>query len=143
MLWGRSCFTLASTTHTVAKTLGDLDLLEYEGTQRFSKLCILTHLSSTSSSVFLLKSRILWHVELACHFCMNWGFRRMTAIAEGEKYAGVIPWPREPVPARGTLEGHSNWVRSVVFSPEGKLVASGPDDVTRQAGTPSRRNEMK
>jgi hypothetical protein len=82
---------LASTTHTVAKTLGDLDLLEYEGTQRFSKLGILTHLSPTSSSVFLLKSRILWHVELACHFCMNWGFRRMTAIAEGEKYAGLFP----------------------------------------------------
>jgi hypothetical protein len=27
-----------------------------------------------------------------------------------------------------TLEGHSSWVRSVVFSPDGKLVASGSDD---------------
>jgi hypothetical protein len=72
----------------VAKTLGDLDLLEFEVTQRFSKLCLLPRLSSTSSSIFLLKSRILWYAELACHFYMNWGFRRMTAIAEGENIQG-------------------------------------------------------
>jgi WD40 repeat protein len=29
-----------------------------------------------------------------------------------------------------TLEGHSDWVSSVTFSPDGKLVASGSDDGT-------------
>jgi WD40 repeat protein len=29
-----------------------------------------------------------------------------------------------------TLEGHSDWISSVVFSPDGKLVASGSDDET-------------
>ena len=32
--------------------------------------------------------------------------------------------------ARGTLEGHSSWVCSVAFSPDGQLVASGSDDNT-------------
>jgi len=71
----------------MAKTLGDLDLLEYEVAQRISRLCILPRLSSTSSSIFLLKSRILWHAELACHL-YELGFRRMTAIAEGENIQG-------------------------------------------------------
>src|SRR2546423_381354 len=31
---------------------------------------------------------------------------------------------------RGTLGGHSVWVRTVVFSPDGELVASGSDDKT-------------
>ena len=30
----------------------------------------------------------------------------------------------------GVLEGHSGWVRAVVFSPSGKLVASASDDKT-------------
>jgi len=29
-----------------------------------------------------------------------------------------------------TLEGHTSWVRSVAFSPDGKLLASGSDDDT-------------
>jgi WD40 repeat protein len=29
-----------------------------------------------------------------------------------------------------TLEGHSDWIRSVAFSPDAKLVASGSDDET-------------
>jgi WD40 repeat protein len=29
-----------------------------------------------------------------------------------------------------TLEGHSNWVNSVTFSPDGKQVVSGSDDKT-------------
>ena len=32
--------------------------------------------------------------------------------------------------ARGTLEGHSSFVCSVAFSPDGQLVASGSDDTT-------------
>ena len=32
--------------------------------------------------------------------------------------------------ARGTLEGHSGWVSTVVFSPDGQLVASGSNDST-------------
>ncbi len=29
-----------------------------------------------------------------------------------------------------TLEGHSSWVRSVAFSPDGKQVVSGSNDTT-------------
>jgi hypothetical protein len=79
---------LARTTRAVAKTLGDLDLLEFEVTQKFSKLCLLPRPSSTPSSIFLLKPRILWYAELAYHFYMNCDFRRMTAIAEGENIHG-------------------------------------------------------
>lgn len=50
---------MARTTHAVAKTLGDLDLLEFEVTQRFSKLCLLPRLSSTSSSIFSLIQNIM------------------------------------------------------------------------------------
>jgi WD40 repeat protein len=34
-------------------------------------------------------------------------------------------------PELQTLEGHSDWVRSVAFSPDGRLLASGSDDSTK------------
>src|SRR5436190_14753488 len=33
-------------------------------------------------------------------------------------------------PSLQTIEGHSDWVRMVVFSPDGHLLASGSDDCT-------------
>ena len=39
-------------------------------------------------------------------------------------------WDGATGKARGTLEGHSAWVTSVAFSPDGKLVASGSGDRT-------------
>jgi hypothetical protein len=32
--------------------------------------------------------------------------------------------------SRGTLEGHSDWVKAVAFSPDGQLLASASDDNT-------------
>src|SRR5271170_2830615 len=39
-------------------------------------------------------------------------------------------WDAVTGAALQTLEGHSNWVSSVAFSPDGKLVASGSTDKT-------------
>ena len=45
----------------------------------------------------------------------------------------LVHWPSEPqvrFPGQCTLTGHSDWVRSVAYSPDGKHVVSGSDDRT-------------
>ncbi len=51
------------------------------------------------------------------------------ALPSGNKTA-VQLWDSAIGAARGKLEGHTDWVLSVSFSPDGKLVASGSSDKT-------------
>ena len=47
-----------------------------------------------------------------------------------EPAAGACVWG-------GTLEGHTDWVRAVAFSPGGTLVASGSEDNMVRARDPA------
>ena len=42
-----------------------------------------------------------------------------------------------------TLTGHSDWVRSVAFSPDGQLLASGSDDNTIKLWQPGTGNQIR
>ena len=39
-------------------------------------------------------------------------------------------WDLTTGECKSTLEGHTNWVRSVAISPDGKTIVSGSDDQT-------------
>jgi WD40 repeat protein len=46
-----------------------------------------------------------------------------------EDVIGLAFWTRNPAPLL-TLEGHTSWVSSVAFSPEGRYALSGSRDLT-------------
>ena len=51
-------------------------------------------------------------------------------MASGSGDSKVRLWDTATGEPHGVLEGHSSWVSTVVFSPDGQLVASGSDDGT-------------
>ena len=64
----------------------------------------------------MLYSAVLWEQARSCLNCRVSHTPRV--------------WDLESGSCTKTLEGHTNWVRSVAISPDGKTVVSGSDDRT-------------
>ena len=88
--------------------------------------------SSTASNPRKEKKRVSIFGQLETKFPDEQVFSpngELVALPSGNKTA-VRLWDSAIGAARGKLKGHTNWVQSVAFSPDGKLVASGSGDNT-------------
>jgi WD40 repeat protein len=63
-------------------------------------------------------------------------------LASGADDKTVRLWDVTGGREQAQLSGHQNWVRSVAFSPDGRLLASGADDKTVRLWDVARRREQ-
>ena len=78
-------------------------------------------------------SEVFLHAQLAVDAHGNMPFRSRMIVDHHvtETYRDVINlWDVASGAIKATLEGHADWVNSVVFSPDGKTIASGSSDDT-------------